>query len=111
MVCYLIAVGLGAAGFLLGLLVGRMVIKRPTPTARKMMTRYMPGSTTEIQMNGSKCTCHACIEAYKITWFGRPLNHCQMILCNLCGNKRCPHAFDHTLECTNSNEPGQLGAR
>jgi len=30
--------------------------------------------------------------------------------CELCGNKRCPHHTDHTLACTNSNEPGQTGS-
>lgn len=33
-----------------------------------------------------------------------------MILCPVCGNKRCPHASDHELACTNSNEPGQRGS-
>lgn len=36
-------------------------------------------------------------------WFG-------MIVCQVCGNKRCPKANDHTNECTNSNEPGQPGS-
>jgi hypothetical protein len=34
----------------------------------------------------------------------------RMILCAQCGNKRCPHAADHRLACTNSNEPGQPGS-
>ncbi len=33
-----------------------------------------------------------------------------MLLCPICGNKRCPHATNHELDCTNSNEPGQLGS-
>lgn len=33
------------------------------------------------------------------------------IVCPNCGNKRCPRATDHDLECTNSNEPGQEGSR
>lgn len=33
-----------------------------------------------------------------------------MILCATCGNKRCPHAKDYNLTCTNSNEPGQPGS-
>lgn len=32
------------------------------------------------------------------------------IVCSHCGNKRCPHATDHNLECTDSNEPGQNGS-
>ncbi len=35
----------------------------------------------------------------------------QMILCPVCGNKRCPHANDPTnYACTGSNEPGQPGS-
>lgn len=34
----------------------------------------------------------------------------RMILCPICGNKRCPHATDHRNACTNSNEPGQPGS-
>lgn len=34
----------------------------------------------------------------------------RMILCAVCGNKRCPHATDHNYPCTNSNEPGQKGS-
>ncbi len=32
-----------------------------------------------------------------------------MIVCESCGNKRCPHAENHDFECTRSNEPGQIG--
>jgi hypothetical protein len=34
----------------------------------------------------------------------------RMVLCVTCGNKRCPKASDHTLECTGSNAPGQKGS-
>lgn len=33
-----------------------------------------------------------------------------MMLCATCGNKRCPHATDHDLVCTNSNDLGQPGS-
>lgn len=33
-----------------------------------------------------------------------------MFVCRHCGNKRCPHATDHRLSCTGSNEPGQEGS-
>jgi hypothetical protein len=32
------------------------------------------------------------------------------LVCSICGNKRCPHATDHRLTCTGSNEPGQIGS-
>ncbi len=31
----------------------------------------------------------------------------RMILCEHCGNKRCPHAEDHDLLCMGSNVPDQ----
>lgn len=34
-----------------------------------------------------------------------------MEVCPTCGNKRCPHATDRNLPCTNSNDPGQPGSR
>lgn len=33
-----------------------------------------------------------------------------MIVCSMCGNKRCPHATDHNLLCTGSNDVGQTGS-
>lgn len=33
-----------------------------------------------------------------------------MIVCQECGNKRCPKATDHREICSGSNEPGQLGS-
>lgn len=33
-----------------------------------------------------------------------------LIVCPLCGNKRCPRATDHNLACTGSNDPGQSGS-
>ena len=42
-----------------------------------------------------------------ILWnpFGMPF-----IMCKVCGCKRCPKATDCSLDCTGSNEPGQLGS-
>jgi hypothetical protein len=48
-----------------------------------------------------ECYCYNCNKG----------NMSQMFLCPVCGNKRCPHATNHTLACTNSNEPGQPGSR
>lgn len=49
------------------------------------------------------CTCYAC-DPPEGLWRTR------MILCEVCGNKRCPHANDHRHACTGSNEPGQKGS-
>lgn len=49
------------------------------------------------------CGCWKCIEGRgERIWF--------MVLCAECGNKRCPHAADHNLACTASNDTGQAGS-
>jgi hypothetical protein len=52
----------------------------------------------------SSACCHACFKASGAILMTR------MILCPTCGNKRCPRASDHRLECTDINEPGQTGS-
>ncbi|SOS28062.1 hypothetical protein CFBP3846_03655 [Pseudomonas syringae pv. avii] len=62
------------------------------------------------------CECHRCIDEHKLgqqiafcnMWV--PLSATKMILCPVCGCKRCPRASDHDLPCTDSNEPGQPGS-
>jgi hypothetical protein len=59
----------------------------------------------------SDCICHKCIKENNLTnEAGWPLSSCVMIVCDICGNKRCPKASDHALACTNSNAPGQPGS-
>jgi hypothetical protein len=58
-----------------------------------------------------KCECHLCIRKKDLRGpEGFPLNLTKMILCSNCGNKRCPKASDHSLECTESNSPNQPGS-
>lgn len=47
--------------------------------------------------------CHTCFEQTGGVLLDR------MIVCRVCGNKRCPKASNHLFECTNSNEPDQVG--
>lgn len=54
----------------------------------------------------NECPCWKCIDARG----GMTFEHQWMVLCPICGNKRCPHANDHNNACTNSNEPGQPGS-
>lgn len=65
-------------------------------------------------LNTAKCgVCHKCIEGkmVKVTeTFSVPMSATRMVVCETCGNKRCPHATDCALACTNSNEPGQKGS-
>jgi hypothetical protein len=56
------------------------------------------------------CECHRCIKEKDLCVNSIPLGSIKMILCPTCGNKRCPHASDHRLACTGSNESGQPGS-
>lgn len=60
----------------------------------------------------SECACHRCIKEHNLMGPDGflPLSATRMIVCPTCGNKRCPHASDHRLACTGSNEPGQPGS-
>jgi hypothetical protein len=60
--------------------------------------------------NNKKCGCARCITEANLRNDGMPLMISFMIVCPICGNKRCPRASDHRNECTHSNEPGQPGS-
>jgi hypothetical protein len=47
------------------------------------------------------CWCYECAPG---------LHSQHMVLCPVCGNKRCPFATDHINACSGSNEPGQPGS-
>lgn len=60
------------------------------------------------------CYCHACNDAElanqaksTAVW---TITSMRFIVCSQCGNKRCPKATDHRLDCTGSNEAGQPGS-
>lgn len=48
-----------------------------------------------------ECGCWACLGDVPVM---------QMVVCAICGNKRCPHANDHRNACTHSNAPSQIGS-
>ena len=63
----------------------------------------------------SECNCYRCLKESGATHEIAPNFHVsiadlRMVLCAICGNKRCPHATDHRLQCTDSNAPGQPGS-
>lgn len=64
-------------------------------------------------MTAVNCGCRQCTRARDaaaphVVFFTEERS--RMILCETCGNKRCPHANDHRNACTGSNEPGQPGS-
>lgn len=60
------------------------------------------------------CGCYRCLtesgETVNMGGWSAPVTATMMVVCGTCGNKRCPHATDHRLMCTGSNEPGQEGS-
>lgn len=71
----------------------------------------------EIRAAGTPCGCHTCsaedqqvrTDSGLMSWWSGINSHF-MIVCSECGNKRCPHATDHDLACTGSNDVGQPGS-
>ena len=56
------------------------------------------------------CGCWTCDQTWRRTQPWPAIVLGGMILCPLCGNKRCPRAAHHDNGCTRSNEPGQPGS-
>jgi hypothetical protein len=52
-----------------------------------------------------KCWCQECCKKETGEY-----NATRVVVCPDCGNKRCPRATNHELECTNSNDVGQKGS-
>ena len=57
-----------------------------------------------------KCNCLRCLRERDERIGGQAIETCRMIVCETCGNKRCPHATDHRYVCTGSNDAGQIGS-
>lgn len=57
-------------------------------------------------MKAAECQCIRCLHDRSDY-----LALARFIVCQKCGNKRCPHSDWHGNECTKSNEPGQPGSR
>lgn len=57
-----------------------------------------------------KCECRRCLRERDERIDGWQVELVRLIVCPVCGNKRCPHANDHRNACTNSNAPGQPGS-
>ena len=75
----------------------------------------------EPNISNSKCRCRHCLTERNtiktISLTGLDLTTIEtgdefvgMIVCEFCGNKRCPHATHHIHKCTNNNDSGQEGS-
>jgi hypothetical protein len=69
------------------------------------------GSQMVVFTQGDICGCTGCLDLLDEftqsadSWMSGSSRH--MVVCSICGNKRCPHAQSHTYACGRSNEPGQ----
>jgi hypothetical protein len=65
-------------------------------------------------MSDNTCGCCACLNKQPpvelLPGILVPLSRTYMVVCAICGNKRCPHANDHRNPCTGSNAIGQPGS-
>jgi hypothetical protein len=56
------------------------------------------------------CRCNACHNArYADSAFERLTIFRGLVVCQNCGNKRCPKVGDHRFQCSGSNDVGQVG--
>jgi Zn finger protein HypA/HybF involved in hydrogenase expression len=70
---------------------------------------YRSSEKVEVRQQAEpECWCHKCNENNVVN--NIPFGMTRMIVCPTCGNKRCPKASDHRLDCTGSNETGQPGS-
>ena len=77
---------------------GRTMMMPPAGAAEGQCLHYRP-----------ECgSCHKCRSGRAEGALG--ITFGAMIICPICGNKRCPHATDHRNACTNSNAKGQPGS-
>lgn len=68
-----------------------------------------PASNTDAGNSGisageTQCACLACIKRYDLrSETGLPLDMTRMIVCSVCGHKRCVHAKNHEAPCAKSD--------
>ena len=66
---------------------------------------------TNRAFTGGRCTCHHCDDERRAKETDPMKKMMRLfIVCETCGNKRCPKATDHDLACTGSNASGQPGS-
>lgn len=66
------------------------------------------GSHLVVFTEGEVCGCADCLEKIdKVIPSFYSIASQGMVVCRLCGNKRCPHASSHKNACTRSNVFGQ----
>jgi hypothetical protein len=75
------------------------ILANKAPSAREVLDRVKE------MKEECKCSRRKCIETNDGAIFGLAV----FVVCQKCGNKRCPKASDHRMKCTGSNELNQVG--
>ncbi|ROZ86929.1 hypothetical protein EF096_01830 [Pseudomonas neustonica] len=86
-------------------LMEELISARNEASKLRLLNRLLP---PEEQLKGCG-NCHKCYKGRPL-WPSGPLVLDRMIVCPICGNKRCPKATDHELPCSGSNSLGQPGS-
>lgn len=92
---------------------GKVLVGRSMAAKVALEDSYVEDAMVEQPPNHG-CGCWTCVNdrAELIADMTQRLTYrSRMIVCELCGNKRCPKATNHDLDCTLSNDPGQPGSR
>jgi len=89
----------------------REMLNSGEPTIGKREAQSRAASYLSTMLGGQlekSCNCYKCTKArgVDLRFWGQAV----MVVCPVCGNKRCPKASDHELACTGSNAPGQKGS-
>jgi hypothetical protein len=82
--------------------------------AQKAVFGSMPVDLSAFNIPEDHCGCYTClsqIDGPKIGTLQLPITASVMVVCDMCGNKRCPRATHHDNKCTASNDPEQPGSR
>lgn len=85
--------------------------ERSVNDAQKAVFGSMPVNLVDLNIPEDHCGCYTCLSAIPSPALGLPITASVMVVCDLCGNKRCPRATHHDNECTGSNDVGQPGSR
>lgn len=88
-----------------------MTPEQNPPTMVDFNKAIFPGLETDRSAWGdpSDCGCWTCVSG-RVSESNHPWSM-PFIVCDLCGNKRCPRATHHDQACTDSNDPQQSGSR
>ncbi len=76
------------------------------PTLRQLLADN-PAAAGILDSMSGPCRCKRCVDRPDLGFENPAIR--EMLLCEICHNKRCPKATWHGYRCSGSNELGQVG--